>query len=141
MNKLDMLISLSHVGHKTSMDVMEISTDPVVFDHSNPKALCSHQRNITDEQIQMCAEKGGVVGLTPFSMFVSDVKRPSELGVDDYIKHTDYVVNLVGVDHVGIGLDLAERHYRTAEMILEERRMLPGLTAKFIQEIEDDFIK
>ena len=61
--------------------------------------------------------------------------------MSDYIKHMDYVVDLVGIDHIGIGLDLAERHYRTAEMILEERRMLPGLTAKYIEEIEDDFIK
>jgi membrane dipeptidase len=141
MNKLGMAISLSHVGFKTSMEVMEISKDPVVFDHSNPKAVCKHMRNITDEQIQTCAEKGGVVGLTPFSMFVSDSKRPTELGVSDYIKHVDYVADLVGVDHIGIGLDLAERHYRTADMILEERRMLPGITSKFVEEVEDEFIK
>ena len=77
MNKLGMVISLSHVGHKTNMDVMEISKDPVVFDHSNAKALCNHLRNVTDEQIRVCAEKGGVIGLTPFSMFVSDVRGPS----------------------------------------------------------------
>ncbi len=141
MNKLGMAISLSHVGYRTSMEVMDISKDPVIFDHSNPKALCNHMRNINDEQIQVCAEKGGVVGLTPFSMFVSDVKRPTELGVRDYLKHIEYVVNLVGVDHVGIGLDLAERHYRTPQIILDERRMLPGITSKFVEEVEDDFIK
>jgi membrane dipeptidase len=141
MNKLGMVISLSHAGYQTSMDVMEISRDPVVFDHSNSKMLCNHVRNITDEQMRACAEKGGVIGLTALGMFVSDVKKPSELTVDDYIKHVDYVTNLVGVDHVGIGLDLAEEHYRTADMILEERRMLPGITAKFVEEVEDDFIK
>ncbi|MGD0689242.1 MAG: membrane dipeptidase [Candidatus Bathyarchaeia archaeon] len=141
MNKLGMVISLSHVGYKTSMEVMEISKHSVVFDHSNPKALCNHVRNIADEQIQTCAEKGGVIGLTPLSMFVSDSKRSDQLGVSDYIKHIDYVADLVGVDHVGIGLDLAERHYRTADMILEERRMLPGITSKFVEEVEDEFIK
>ena len=122
MNRLGMVISLSHVGYRTSMDVLEVSKDPVVFDHSNPKALCNHMRNITDEQIRTCAEKGGVIGLTPLRMFVSDMKKPSELGMDDYLKHVDYVVKLVGANHVGIGLDFAEGHYRTAEMILEERR-------------------
>jgi membrane dipeptidase len=141
MNKLGMVISLSHVGYKTSMEVMEISKDPVVFDHSNPKALCNHMRNITDEQIQACAEKGGVIGLTPLSMFVSDSKRPAQLGVSNYIKHIDYVADLVAVNHIGIALDLAERHYRTADMILEERRMLPGITSKFVEEVEDEFIK
>jgi membrane dipeptidase len=141
MNKLGMVISLSHVGFKTSMEVMEISKDPVIFDHSNPKALCKHMRNITDEQIQTCAEKGGVVGLTPLSLFVSDSKKPPELGVSDYIKHVDYLAHLVGVDHIGIGLDLAEQHYRTADMILEERRMLPGITSQFVEEVENDFIK
>jgi membrane dipeptidase len=141
MNDLGMLISLSHVGYKTSLDVMEISKDPVVFDHSNPKQLCNHVRNITDEQIRTCAEKGGVIGLTPLSMFVSDKKKPLELGISDYVQHIDYVVKLVGADHVGIGLDLAEGHYRSAEMILEERRALPGITSKHTQEIEDEFIK
>jgi membrane dipeptidase len=141
MNELGMLISLSHVGYKTSMDVMEVSKDPVVFDHSNPKALCNHMRNITDEQMRTCSEKGGLIGLTPLSMFVSDKKQPSELGIDDYVQHVDYVVKLVGADHIGIGLDLAEGHYRTAEMVLEERYALPGITSKHTQEIEDEFIK
>jgi membrane dipeptidase len=141
MNELGMVISLSHVGYKTSMEIMETSKDPAVFDHSNPKALCKHMRNITDDQIRTCAEKGGMIGLTPFSMFVSDSKRPNELRVSDFIKHIDYVVNSVGVEHVGVGLDLAERHYRTADTILEERRMLPGITSKFVEEVEDEFIK
>jgi membrane dipeptidase len=141
MNELGMVISLSHVGHKTSMEIMEISGDPVVFDHSNPKALCKHMRNIADDQIQTCAEKGGMIGLTPFSMFVSDTKKPTEQTIHDFINHIDYVVKLGGIDHAGIGLDLAERHYRTADTILEERRMLPGITSKFVAQVEDEFIK
>jgi membrane dipeptidase len=141
MNRLGMVISLSHAGYRTSTDVMEVSKDPVVFDHSNAKRLCNHPRNITDEQMRTCAEKGGVVGLTALCMFVSDVRKPSELGVDDYLNHVDYAVKLVGVDHVGIGLDVAEGHYRTAEMVLEERRALPGLFPPHILKIEDELIK
>ena len=141
MNRLRMVISLSHVGYETSMQVMEVSKDPVVYDHSNSKVLCDHIRNITDEQMRVCAEKDGVIGLTPLGMFVSNERKPSELGVADYIRHIDYAVNLVGVDHVGLGLDFAENHYKTAETILEERRMLPGLTSKYVKEIEDNFLK
>jgi len=141
MNNVGMVISLSHAGYKTSIEVMEVSKDPVIFDHSNPKNLCNHIRNITDDQIKMCAEKGGVIGLCPLSMFVSTEKRPTELGVDDYVNHIEYVVNLVGADHVGIGLDHSENDFETPEKILEERRMFPGLTSKFIQEIEDEYLK
>jgi len=141
MNELGMVISLSHVGYKTSTDVMETSKDPVVFDHSNPKALCNHIRNITDDQIKTCAEKGGVIGLCPLAMFLSPDKKPAELGVEDYVNHIDYVVNLVGVDHAGIGLDHTEQGFTTPEKIIEDRRLFPGLTSKHIQDIEDQFLK
>ena len=141
MNELGMLISLSHVGYKTSMEVMELSKDPIVFDHSNPKALCNHVRNITDEQIRRCAEKGGVIGISPDTMFVSTTKGPSELGVEDYLDHVDYVVKLVGVDHVGVGLDLSEEHYSTPQQVLEHRRRFPGLGSEKIRKMEDDFLK
>jgi len=141
MNELRMLISLSHVGHKTSMEVMEISKAPVVFDHSNAKALCDHPRNIKDEQIKMCAEKAGVIGLCPEGMFLRTDKGPDELGVNDLIDHVDYVVNLVGIDHVGIGSDLGEDHYSTPEQVLEHRMRFPGLTSEKFRKVEDDFLK
>jgi len=141
MNELGMVISLSHVGYKTGMEVMEISKDPVVFDHSNPKALCDHPRNIRDEQIERCADMGGVIGLCPASMFLRTDKGPDELGVNDLIDHVDYVVKLVGIDHVGIGLDLGEEHYSTPVQVLEHRRRFPGLTSEKIRKVEDDFVK
>jgi membrane dipeptidase len=141
MNELNMLISLSHVGPRTSMDVMEISKDPVVFTHSNSKALCNHIRNITDEEIETCAEKGGVVGLVPIGMFVSDSKELKDITVEDFIRHIDYVVRLVGVDHVGLGLDIAEEYYYSAEDILRKRRLLPTLTSSILQNAEDEFLR
>jgi membrane dipeptidase len=141
MNEIGMLISLSHVGYKTSMEVMEISKDPVVFDHSNPRALCDHVRNIRDDQIEKCAEGGGVIGACPEAMFLRTDKGPDELSVSDFIDHIDYLVKLTGVDHVGIGLDLGEEHYVTPEQILEHRRRFPGLTSEKIGKVEDEFIK
>lgn len=141
MNKLNMLISLSHAGYKTSMDVIDISEDPVIFDHSNPKALCNHPRNITDEQIKACTEKGGLIGLCPLAMFVNTEKDPTELDIGDFINHIDHVVELVGVDYVSIGTDLAEEHFQTPEQILEDRRMFPALGYKGSRNVEDEFLK
>lgn len=141
MNEVGMVISLSHVGYKTSMDVMEISKDPVVFDHSNLKSLCDHPRNITEEQIQTCADKGGVIGLCTLGMLLRTDKEVTELGAEDFIDHINHVVELVGVDHVGIGLDLAEGHYQTPEEVVEARRRFPGLGSPARRKIEDEFLK
>jgi len=141
MNEIGMVISLSHVGTKSSMEIIEVSRDPVVFDHSSVKALCDHPRNITNDQIKACAEKGGVIGLCPLSWFLSSEKGPRELAVIDYIDHIDYVVELVGVDHAGIRLDLMEGHYYTREEILRTRRLLPGASSRKKQEIEDEFLR
>jgi membrane dipeptidase len=141
MNKLGMLISLSHAGYKTSMDVMEISKNPVVFDHSNPKALCDVPRNITDDQIQSCAEGGGVVGLCPLSLFVGKDKSPKDQTLRDYLNHIDYVAELVGINHVGIGTDYAENHYLTAEQIMEQRRMFPKIQSKAAMNYEDELLR
>lgn len=140
MNELGVIISLSHVGYKTSMEIIDISKDPVIFDHSNPKKLCNVPRNLTDDQIQACAEKEGVIGLTPLAMFLHKDKGPTDLGVDDYINHIDYIAELVGVDHVGIGTDLAEGYFQTPFEILERRRLYPKLTSKWNRKIDDEFL-
>jgi membrane dipeptidase len=116
MNKLGMAIDLSHVGFKTSMDTMNISKDPVIFSHSSAKALCDHPRNITDEQIQTCADEDGVIGLCPLSWLLRSDKLRDQ-SVDDLMDHIDYVVDLVGVNHVGIGIDHQEVKYYTREQI------------------------
>jgi membrane dipeptidase len=104
MNRLGILIDLSHVGDKTTMEAIELSKDPCSFTHSNPRSLCNKKRNKTDEQIQALTEKGGVIGITFFTHLIRDDKLPT-FGVD-YVDHIDYVVDLVGVDHVGTGLDI-----------------------------------
>jgi membrane dipeptidase len=106
MNRLGILLDLTHVGNRTSLDAMAVSSAPVVFSHSNAKALRDNPRNITDEQIRACAGTGGVVGIATFADFVADTtggKRPS---LDDYFRHIDHIAQLVGVNHVGIGSDI-----------------------------------
>ena len=125
MNRLGILIDLSHTGDRSSMEAIEMSRDPVSFTHvlpreSTPREMGGYaewvtrmnmwgdfgkyslQRAKIDEALQACAKKGGVIGITPF---FSKKKGPSTL-TDDLMDQIDYVVELVGVDHVGFGSDL-----------------------------------
>ena len=104
LNRVGIQIDLSHVGERSSLEAMEISSRPCIFSHSNPAARTSHVRNITDEQIRKCAESGGVVGLSPHAPinWTGGEIAPS---LDDFVGHLEYVVDLVGIDHVSFGTD------------------------------------
>lgn len=102
MNRVGMLLDLSHTGVQTSLDAMAISTKPVMFSHSNAQRVHNHYRNLTDEQIRACAATGGVVGMSASSGYLG-VAQSSAAAI---CNHIDYVVGLVGDDHVGLGLDI-----------------------------------
>ncbi|UCD80807.1 MAG: membrane dipeptidase, partial [Desulfobacterales bacterium] len=70
MNRLGILIDLSHVGYRTTMEAIEASGKPVAFTHANPKSLCDHPRNKPDDAIKALAKKGGVIGATIFPLFL-----------------------------------------------------------------------
>lgn len=103
MNRLGMFVDVTHTGYRTSMEVMDYSNRPVIFSHSNPKALCGHGRNITDEQIRACARTGGIVAMVGLNRFLGEGRTDSEKLAD----HVEYLVDLIGPRHVGIGLDYA----------------------------------
>jgi membrane dipeptidase len=103
-NSLGVTVDLSHVGEKTSIDACEVSTRPVIISHSNCKALCDHTRNITDQQIKAVGETGGLVGITPHSVFTAP-KSQGWPTLDILLKHLDRMIGLVGVDHVGLSTD------------------------------------
>jgi membrane dipeptidase len=104
MNELGMIVDVGHTGYQSTLDAVEVSNKPIVFSHTNCKALCDHPRNKTDDQIRALAKKGGVMGLTCFNWFVSDRPRST---LDDLLNHFDHVAKLVGPDHVGIGSDFS----------------------------------
>jgi membrane dipeptidase len=104
MNRLGVLVDLSHVGYRTSMEAIEASTEPVVFSHSNARAVCDSPRNLTDDQIRAAARKGGVIGVNAFPGFVCRTAPPT---VDHLLDHIDYLVRVAGDDHVGLGFDFA----------------------------------
>jgi membrane dipeptidase len=109
MNRLGILIDLSHCGVNTTDEAIELSRDPVAFTHTGPRNRFDHFRNKYDYQIKAVAEKGGVISITPFTPCIA-----REAGVpatfSDFLDCIDYVVNLVGVDHVGVGTDIEEDH-------------------------------
>lgn len=124
MNRLGIVVDLSHVGLRTSLDVIEASKDPVIFSHSNPKRIAPSDRNIIDEQMLACAAKGGVIGLTPHSVLTSKAPgvRPT---VVDYLEQIDYAIKLIGIDHVGIGTDVFES-YTKITWEASTKRMYPS---------------
>ena len=102
-NAAGMLMDCSHTGRQCSLDIMAASRQPVVFSHANPLALVEHGRNITDAQIRACAATGGVVCVSGVSFFLGK----SAPTAADVARHAAYVAELVGVQHVGIGLDIS----------------------------------
>lgn len=104
MNRLGLVIDLSHCAYQVTMDAIKYSKAPVLFTHANPRALVDHIRNKTDEQIKALAKNGGVMGICAYAPLVTKDTRPTWAEFLDLI---DYVVKLVGPDHVGLGLDFS----------------------------------
>lgn len=105
MNRVGILCDLSHVGSKTSKDVIEASRMPVAYSHCLPRGLKEHPRNKTDEELRFIADKGGFIGVTMFTPFL---RRGPESGIQDYIEAMEYVINIAGEDCVGIGTDFTQ---------------------------------
>ena len=102
MNRVGILIDLSHVGMATTMDAIEVSDKPVAITHANAKSYYDHRRNKTDEAIKLMAEKGGVIGATCIRTFL---KNSFDSNLADYLDAIDHLVDMVGIDHVAIGTD------------------------------------
>lgn len=104
MNRVGMLVCGTHSGYRTTMEAMEVSTSPCIFSHSNAYGVYPHYRNIRDDQIRACAKGGGVIGVNGLGEFLDDHEATSEA----VFRHIDYIANLVGPEHVGLGLDYVE---------------------------------
>ncbi len=102
MNRLGMMVDLSHAGEESFWQVLEASEKPVVCTHSSARALCNHPRNLTDEQLKALAAKGGVCQLCLYSGFLVE---EGEATIEDAMRHIDHMVKVAGIEHVGFGSD------------------------------------
>jgi membrane dipeptidase len=102
MNRVGIMVDLSHVGAKTSEDAILASKKPVTYSHCLPAGLKEHPRNKSDEQLRFIADHGGFIGVTMFPPFL---KRGIDSNVEDYVEAIDYVIDRVGEDCVGVGTD------------------------------------
>lgn len=103
MNKIRMIIDVSHTNEKSFWDIITASTRPVMATHSNARALSQVDRNLTDQQIKAIALKGGLIGLVSAKRFISLIDGDNTAAM--LAKHANYIKNLVGVEHLCLGFD------------------------------------
>lgn len=95
------LIDLAHISKQGFKDTVNLTSGPVIVSHANARKLCSHRRNLTDEQLKLIRDLGGIVGITFYPPFV----RESQATLKDLLNHFAYMADLIGTDHIGIGSD------------------------------------
>jgi membrane dipeptidase len=101
MERVGMVLCCSHTSYRAAREALEYAKQPVIFSHSNPRALWDHPRNIPDDLIRLCARSGGVVNLNGIGIFLGDNDNTTET----LVRHIDYVAQMIGPEHVGLGLD------------------------------------
>jgi membrane dipeptidase len=102
MNRLGMIIDVSHLCEASFREVLDLSNAPVIASHSNAKSVCSHPRNLSDEQLIYLKNKEGVVGITFYPFFLNNSGNAS---IDDVIRHIEHICSVIGEDNIGIGSD------------------------------------
>jgi membrane dipeptidase len=122
MGRVGMVVCCSHTGFRTTMDVMEYTTRPAIISHSNARALHDHPRNVTDQEMIACARTGGVVGLNGIGIFLGNNDNSTEA----FVRHVDYAVELIGPDHVALGIDFAVDQSEIEEHIARMRSTFPA---------------
>ena len=102
MNHLGIMVDMSHAAESSFYDALEVSQKPIVCSHSSARALCNHPRNLTDEQMKALAQKGGVAQVTMYNGFL---RTDGQATILDAVEHLNHMVNIMGIEHVGIGTD------------------------------------
>lgn len=102
MNRLGLMVDLSHAAESSFYDALDISSTPIVCSHSNAKALCDVPRNITDDQMRALAAKDGVCQITLYNGFLT---ADGKACIDDAMRHLEHAISIMGIDHVGLGTD------------------------------------
>ena len=127
LNRLGMIVDVSHLSDAGFWDVIEVSRDPVVASHSNSRAVCQHPRNMTDEMIKALAERGGVMGMN----FATDFIHKTKPSVETLVDHIDHIIDLVGPEHIGLGSDFDG--IPATPVGLEDASKMPAVTKELVK--------
>ncbi|MFH0848244.1 MAG: dipeptidase [archaeon] len=128
MNRLGMVVDVSHISDAGFFQVIETTRKPIIASHSNCRALCNNRRNLTDEMIKLLAENGGVMGMNFAPAFVDE--QTDNATVERVLDHIDHVIHLVGDDHVGLGSDFDG--ISSTPRGLEDVTKMPNITAGLV---------
>ena len=131
MNKLGITLDLSHLNEKCFWDAINITELIPIATHSNSRTLTDHPRNLYDDQLLAISEKGGVTGIVFYNTFLKTGKDTPSL--EDIFKHTDYIINLCGEDHVGIGTDLDGGKIEEFPKEMQHISSLPAVAKYFLE--------
>ncbi len=126
MNKLGMLIDVSHTSDQTALDTIELSKKPIIISHSGARALTPTSRMFPDEVLQALGERGGVIGVEAAPNLTATKKHPLH-SIDSYMEHIEYCIDLIGIDHVGCGPDTMYGDHVGLYLINLERHQKEGL--------------
>lgn len=121
MKRVGMVLCCTHTGARTVREAMDYIQQPVIFSHSNPRAMHDHPRNITDEQIRACAGTGGVINVNGIGIFLGHNDNTTET----YVRHVRYIADLVGPQHVGLGLDFVFDNSELDELVTSSPHIFP----------------
>lgn len=121
MNRVGMIVDATHCSRRTTFDLFEVSSAPVVFSHSVPLGVRHHERNVSDDQLRACAATGGVVGINGVGIFLGE----NDASTQAVVRAIDYAVDVVGPDHVGLGLDYVFDQHELAAYLSENRDTFP----------------
>lgn len=127
MNRLGMIVDVSHLSRQSTLDAAALSNKPVLASHANAEALTPQDRTKDDEELLAIAATGGVIGVTPIGWML-DRDGDGKAGMEDMVAHVEYIAGLVGIDHVGLSTDAAldgwdpdSRHYADAGLAAFDR--------------------
>lgn len=128
MERLGMIVDVSHLCEASFYDVMSLAKKPVIASHSNARAVCDNPRNLYDKQLLQIKNNGGVVGINFYTHFLNNTEKAS---IEDVIKHLEHICSVTGEDHVGLGTDYDG--IETAPDGLESTHLLPELFNRLAQ--------
>ena len=103
-NRLGMIVDLSHMNREGFFQTLEVATAPVLVSHANACGMLKNPRNLEDDQLKALADQGGLVGILALPERVG----PGEVGIEDMLRHMDYIINLIGIDHMALGMDFVK---------------------------------